>query len=184
MAMTQSSVVIGVFADETQARHAIDELQRAGYTDDEVGYLTRATTDDTATQHDMRNNAAPGAIGGSVLGGVLGAAASLLIPGFGPAIAGGVLAATLGGMFIGASAGGLIGMLTGMGFSQDEGHFYQHELEAGRTIVTVKSEDGAADALNILRSNGASDARTRLAAFNAPQTLRPRANEELPPGEG
>jgi hypothetical protein len=39
MAMTQDSILVGVFREPTQARHAIEELYRAGYRDDEIGYL-------------------------------------------------------------------------------------------------------------------------------------------------
>lgn len=46
--------------------------------------------------------------------------------------------------------------------AEDEARFYQQELEAGRTIVTVKSPTGYADALNILRRNGAYDAGTQF----------------------
>ncbi len=180
MAMTQNEIAIGVFTDVAQARHAIDELRRAGFSDEEIGFLSRVSETD-AGGNDVEGNAATGAISGGVVGGILGAAAALLIPGLGPAIAGGILAATVGGVAIGATAGGLIGVLTGLGVSQNEAQFYQRELEAGRTIVTVKSADGAAEAMNILRSNGAYNATTPFAEFNAPPTLRPRVNEERPP---
>jgi len=176
MAMTQNTIAIGVFSDMNQARHAIDELKRAGFDDKEIGFLSRVA--ETETGNDVEGSAATGAISGGVLGGVLGAAAALLIPGFGPAIAGGILAATVGGVALGATAGGILGTLTGIGFSENEASFYQRELEAGRTIVTVKSADGAAEATVILRNNGAYDASTRQAIFNAPPTLRPRANED------
>ncbi len=44
MVMKQHSVVVGVFADQAQAQPAIAELRRAGFSDDEIGFLTRAVT--------------------------------------------------------------------------------------------------------------------------------------------
>ncbi|HEX6483672.1 MAG TPA: hypothetical protein VF043_32910 [Ktedonobacteraceae bacterium] len=171
MAMTQDSLAIGVFRDPTQARHAIDELKRAGYSDQEIGYLTRVGTEEVGD--DVVDSAATGALEGGILGGLVGAAVSLLIPGIGPFVAGGILAATLGAAGIGALAGSLIGILTGMGVPEEEARFYQRELEAGHTIVTVKSPGDYNDALIILRRNGAYDATTRPAVFNAEPPIRP-----------
>jgi hypothetical protein len=178
MAMTQNPIAIGVFTTEEQARHAIDDLHQAGFSDEEIGYLTRVAEADTGGGTD--ESVATGAVGGGILGGILGATAALLIPGVGPVVAGGILAATLGGIVLGAAAGGLIGTLTDLGFSQDEARFYQRELEQGHTVVTVKSEDGATQAAEILHRDGAYDARTPFSQYNAPPRLRPRANEERP----
>lgn len=121
-------------------------------------------TDETAIPGESKAGAtATGAVSGGVIGGVLGAVAALLIPGFGPAIAGGILAAVLGGVAIGAVAGGLIGALTSIGVPEDEARFYQDELNAGRTLVTVKADNRYDEALGILRHNGAYDATTRPA---------------------
>jgi hypothetical protein len=178
MAMTQDLLAIGIFRDPTQARRAIDELKHAGYSDQEIGYLTRVGTEEVA--NDVVGSAATGAIGGGILGGLLGAAASLLIPGIGPFVAGGILAATLGTAGVGALAGSLIGILTSMGVPEEEARFYQRELEAGHTIVTVKSTSGYNDALAILRRNGAYDATTRPAVFNAEPPIRPFGPDTTP----
>ncbi len=171
MAMTQHSIVVGVFRDAAQARQAIDELHHAGFSENEVGYLTRVGTIDSG--NDVVANATTGAAEGGVIGGLLGAASALLIPGLGPAIAGGILAVTLGGAALGAAAGGFIGSLTNMGVTEKEADFYQKELEAGRTIVTVKAANGYDEAEAILRRNGAYDAKTQFGAINATPPLRP-----------
>ena len=178
MAMTQDLLAIGVFRDPEQARHAIDELKRAGYSDQEIGYLTRVGTEEAG--HDVLDSAATGAIEGGILGGLVGAAVSLFIPGVGPFVAGGILAATLGAAGIGALAGSVVGILIGMGVPEEEARFYQRELEAGRTIVTVKSASGYNDALSILRRNGAYDATTRPAVFNAEPPIRPFGPDTTP----
>lgn len=181
MAMTQNPVAIGVFRDAAQARRAIDDLRRAGFSDEEIGFLTRANETEAGAASNVESSAATGAIGGGVVGGILGAAAALLIPGFGPAIAGGILATILSGIGVGAAAGSVIGVLTGQGVSQEDARFYQQELEAGHTVVLVKSADGTAEATNLLRRAGAYDATTQNAEYNAPPTLRRRVNEEDTP---
>jgi hypothetical protein len=171
MAMTQDSIVVGVFREPTQARRAIEELHRAGYRDDEIGYLTRVGTAETGD--DTLSSATTGAVGGGIVGGVLGAVGALLIPGLGPVVAGGILLVTLGAAGVGALAGSFIGMLIGRGVPEAEAHYYQRELEAGRTIVTVKTTSGQGEALAILQRNGAYDAASRYSQFNATPPIRP-----------
>jgi hypothetical protein len=38
MTTAEHSTVVGVFADRTQAEHALDELRQAGFSDDQVGF--------------------------------------------------------------------------------------------------------------------------------------------------
>ncbi len=180
MAMTQGSIAVGVFTDDAAARRAIDELKRAGFSDEEIGFLAR--TRSAGTNDDVIGDAATGAAGGGVLGGLLGAAAALLIPGVGPALAGGILAATIGGAALGAAAGGIIASLTSMGVLENDARFYQKELEAGRTIVTVKAPSGYADALEIMRRNGATTARDQPATYNATPPMRSYGSSYDPDG--
>jgi hypothetical protein len=50
MAMTQNPIAVGVFLTEEQAKRAIDDLHRAGFSDEEVGYLTRVGSDQEGYQ--------------------------------------------------------------------------------------------------------------------------------------
>ncbi|GHO90800.1 hypothetical protein KSF_008480 [Reticulibacter mediterranei] len=196
MTTTTRTTAVGIFTERRLADHAIEELHNAGFSNDQIGFVSRegytgdkqeliipaqagtgtaptggapvagvptpvSTDDVTATEESKTETTAAGVVGGGVLGGILGAAAALLIPGLGPAIAGGILTAVLGGAAIGAVAGGLIGALTNLGVPEDEAHFYQDELRAGRTLVTVQAKDRYEEALAILRRNGAYDATTR-----------------------
>ena len=165
MTMTQDFIVVGVFQDSEQARHAIDELESAGYSENEIGFLARVSA--ARSEDDTLSSAATGAVEGGILGGVLGATAALLIPGFGPAIAGGILLATFGAAGIGALAGSIIGTLVSIGVPEEVAHHYQRELENGRTIVTVKATNGYDDTLAIMRGNGARDVKIRYSEFNA-----------------
>jgi hypothetical protein len=181
MAMTQNFIAVGVFHDSEQARHAIDELKHAGYSENEIGFLARASA--TGPDDDTMKSAETGAVEGGIIGGVLGAAAALLIPGFGPAIAGGILLATFGAAGIGALAGGLIGALVSIGVPEEEAHHYQRELEKGHTIVTVKASSGYDDVIAIMHRNGAKDAKIRYSEFNAEPPLRPYGSPNPPEGE-
>jgi hypothetical protein len=170
MAMTMDSIVVGVFHDSEQARQAIDALKSAGYSENEIGFLARIKA--TGAEDDTMSSAATGAVEGGMLGGVLGAAAALLIPGIGPAIAGGILLTTLGAAGIGALAGSIIGPLVSAGVPEEEAHHYQRELEKGCTIVTVKATSGYDDAIAIMRRTGAKEAKIRYSEFNAEPPLR------------
>lgn len=163
MDMTRRSVVVGVFNDHTQAETAVDELQRMGFRDDEIGFAWRGESGSHDTEK-TKSHVGTGAI----VGGILGAAAALLIPGVGPAIAGGILAPLLGagvtaagvgaaGAALGAAAGGLMGALTGMGVPEEEAKYYDNEFSQGLAIVTVKAGSRYSEARDVLMRHGAYD---------------------------
>jgi len=172
MTTIERTTVVGVFEDRVLAERALDDLHRAGFSDDDIGFVVRDLTTTEANpdmiQRETAAGAATGAVGGGVVGGLLGAAAALLIPGLGPALAGGILAVTLGGAALGAVAGSFAGALMGFGIPEEEAIYYQNELEMGRIIVTVKAGEHHQEALEILRHNGAYDADTRNSAQNIP----------------
>jgi hypothetical protein len=99
-----------------------------------------------------------GAVAGGVVGGALGAAAAaLVLPGVGFVVAGGIIAAALGGGAIGSVAGSFLGTLTEMGIPHEDARRYEHEVNAGRTLVTVRDTSKQEEAANILRQQGALD---------------------------
>ena len=99
--------VAGVFNSSADAERAIQGLRSAGIAEDRISFLTPGTTDQaveaavptTETEQPGMGTAMGGTVGGAmgVAGGAsLGAAAaSLLIPGVGPVIAGGIIGAAL-----------------------------------------------------------------------------------------
>lgn len=177
MTTNAHATVVGVFTTRANAENAITDLRTRGFTDEQIGFIARDTNavDQTGTTAETEipagERAAVGAASGGVVGGLLGAAASLLIPGLGPAIAGGILAATLGGIAIGAAAGGIIGALTHVGVPEEEARYYQSEFEAGRTLVTVDAPGRQQEAIDTLRRNGAYDASTRPGTNDAAGTV-------------
>jgi outer membrane lipoprotein SlyB len=97
---------------------------------------------------------ATGAVTGGIVGGVLGAAVALLIPVIGPAFAGGILV-TVFSAALGAVAGGMLGALVTLGIPEEQALHYEEEFKAGRTIVTVKTEDQQQEVLDIMYHHGA-----------------------------
>src|SRR3954469_5994314 len=97
-----------VFNDRDTAEVAVDALRQAGFSGDHVGFALRGTdvsfggmiTDAEGTK-DGRG-AAAGMVTGGIIGGIL-AAAVAAIPGFGPVLAGGILASFFGGAIAGTA---------------------------------------------------------------------------------
>lgn len=173
MDTTTRSTVVGVFDDHQQAVRAVDALHAAGFRDDQIGFVRRSG-DTTPGATPIATTDTPGSMAagvgtGAVVGGLVGAAAALLIPGVGPVIAGGVLLHTFGataagaavvGAIGGAVAGGIIGGLTDMGVPEDEARFADEQFRAGRTIVTVQASERRDEAKSILATYGAYDVHT------------------------
>jgi uncharacterized protein (TIGR02271 family) len=164
---TQRSTVVGVFRDRTRAEEAVEELHRAGFREDQIGFAARegeapAGSAAVGEGTEAGEGAAKGVVGGGIIGGVLGALATGLIPGIGPVIAGGLLAGIVGGAAIGAAGGGILGALVGsLGVPEEEARYYDEEFRSGRTLVTVKADGRYDEAQALLRRYGAYDVTSR-----------------------
>jgi uncharacterized membrane protein len=91
---------------------------------------------------------------------------ALAVPGIGPIIAAGPLAATLAGATLGAATGGLIGAFTDLGISEEEAHVYVESVRRGGTVLTVKISDEMEDKVSeILRRHQAVDIKERVAQW-------------------
>jgi hypothetical protein len=158
---------VAAFQDRFEAEKAVDELEQAGFSRDEVGFAIRGAdvasggmiTDEEGAKD--RPGALAGMATGAGVGALLGAAAALLIPGVGPVVAGGVLAMALGGAIAGTAVGGIFGAISGLGVSEEEARFYEQEFNSGRAIVAVKAGARAAEAAEILRRHGGYDLQNR-----------------------
>ncbi|WP_284036658.1 general stress protein [Neobacillus sp. 114] len=134
--------VVGVYDTEQEAIHAIDLLLNQGYHKDEISVIGKNVNHvarDTGTA--MEETAAAGAAVGSALGGIpglLAGAGALAIPGVGPFIAAGPIAAGLMGAAAGAGIGGLTGALVGMGIPDDKAESYENSVKEGKIIVLVE----------------------------------------------
>ncbi|WP_342664028.1 general stress protein [Peribacillus kribbensis] len=139
--------VVGVYDDGNSAIAAVEDLQEQGYARDEISVIAkdpeeaREITDETGTK--AGEGAAAGATTGGVLGGLTGFLAgvgALAIPGIGPILAAGPIAATIAGAATGAGAGGIAGALIGMGIPDEEAERYESDLKSGKILVLVDAD--------------------------------------------
>jgi uncharacterized protein (TIGR02271 family) len=152
-----SKTVVGLFDDFSHAQMVVNELEAAGFRREDISMVTNqhGISHGTATHsagedqgHGVLGGALGGAAKGGVIGGLTGLAASLAmlaIPGVGPALAVGPLAATLSGAGLGAAGGGVIGALTGLGIPHNEAGYYAEGIRRGSTLVSVNTDDMRAD---------------------------------------
>ncbi|GAC1384158.1 MAG: hypothetical protein NVS4B7_13270 [Ktedonobacteraceae bacterium] len=116
--------------------------------------ITPVEQDTAPDEQRLREDEATGAVTGGIVGGVLGVTAALLIPVLGPAFAGGMLVAAFSAA-LGAVTGGFLGAFVALGVPEEAARHYESEFKAGRTIMTVKTDDRQQEVLNILHRHGA-----------------------------
>lgn len=144
--------IVGVFQTEAAAIEAIKRLKETGYADSEISVLARQKDKlnriSDITNTDVDNDAVDGAVGGAVTGGVIGGIGALLvelgvlaIPGVGPFLAAGPIAATLAGIVAGGAVGGVVGALVDMGVDKTDAEEYKTYLDRGDILVLVDNND-------------------------------------------
>ncbi len=185
--------IVRMFDDRDHALMAVRELERAGFTQDEVSVMAAGTADPpgttTATAPIPSEDTASGAGVGATLGTLVGGGAGLLagigamaIPGLGPIVAAGWLAATLTGGVAGAAAGGLLGSLVGSGVDEREAHVYAEGVRRGGTLVSVRGEEARiAEAERIMARHQTVDVPAREAQYRS-AGWSGYATESDPPG--
>ena len=152
--------VVAMFEDRIAAETAVDSLRRAGFGEDSLGFAIRGSDAvrggmlvDAEGAKDGKG-AVAGAAAGAAIGGTLAAAGAMLIPGVGPILAGGVIAAFFGGAVAGTAVGGILGAMTGLGISEEEAKFYEKHFNEGKAIVAVKAGSRYREAMDILSQAG------------------------------
>lgn len=180
-----AKTVVGLFDSFETAQMVVQDLIDQGFRREDIsvvandearGTSTSGATDEAAAAE----GAGAGAVGGTVIGGALGllvGAGLLAIPGIGPVLAAGPLAAAIGttaatvgagalGAGIGAATGGLIGGLVGAGVPKEEAEYYAEGVRRGGTLVTVSADDSEASrAQSIMLNHGAVDINQRGASW-------------------
>jgi hypothetical protein len=145
----------GFFRPREQAEQALSQLVAAGYDRRSIGIVMRDREEADALAHAQGLYSTAGAVTGSVIGGgagtLLAATGTLVVPGIGPFIAGGILATALARGAVGWLAGGLIGL----GIPHERADYYHKLVEEGWTLLTVDAGDRLGEARDILRQNGA-----------------------------
>ena len=170
--------VVGLFDELSKARDVVDDLIDAGFDPSDVSLIAHDRDETYATyldRDDEAEGAAEGAVTGAVGGGVIGGLAGVLlglgalaIPGVGPVVAAGPIAAGLAGAGIGAAAGGLLGALVGWGIPEEEAEFYAEGVRRGGTLVAVKAPEHRVDeAVSIMNRHGPVDVERRSEYWSA-----------------
>ncbi len=169
-----TKTVTGLFDDYADAASAVEQLKATGISDNDISIVSNNSD---GRYKDDDDNAAEGAATGAGIGAAAGGVGGLLtglgimaIPGVGPVVAAGWLAATAAGAaagaVVGGAAGGLIGALTDSGVDERDAHVYAEGVRRGGTLVTAKVEDArAAEAQAILQRSNWVDITARRNAY-------------------
>lgn len=165
------TTIVGVFENRSDAEAAIREMKAYGVYENDIGLVVRHATGREYTDPipgDADTHAVEGAAVGAAAGAGVGALWALgisagFLPVIGPVISGGLLAAVLASAAGGAATAGLVGALIGLGIPEEDANFYESELKAGRTIVTVRAPDHSAEIHDIIhRNNGVTSHATSM----------------------
>ncbi len=160
MERNRNSKVFGVYQNEEDARKALESLMEMGYSSEQISVVSRSrdtdriegvegdTLEDTAVESGLKGGAAAGAAIGGV-GGLLAGLGLLTIPGIGPILAAGPVAATLGGILAGGAVGGAAGSIGGAiadsGVPEEEKRYIEERFEAGDIIIYVDADEDLYD---------------------------------------
>lgn len=155
-----ASTVVALFDDFSAANAAVRELLDDGFSRSDIslvasdasGEYTRSLqTPGDAEASGAAEGASVGAGIGAVvggLGGLLVGLGALAIPGIGPVVAAGPLAAALtalagagAGAVAGGVTGGLLGALVDMGIPRETAEYYAEGIRRGGHLVSVNSAD-------------------------------------------
>jgi hypothetical protein len=185
---TMTVTISRLYDDYATASRAVQELAAAGVPRSEISVVASnadnwyaghdAAADRTARggkidrDRDGTDDRAEGAAVGAGIGATLGGAAGLLaglgllaIPGLGPVVAAGWLAATAAGAAAGGATGGIIGALGESGIGEDEAHVYAEGVRRGGTLVSARVPDSDRVRLEGVLNRSAVNIRDRGAAY-------------------
>lgn len=159
IAMTKT--IAGFFRTRTEGETAYNQLIANGFARDQVSFVAGDTRghqtpaigpiEGTGAESEMPQDVAMGSAIGLTAGLIL-----LVIPGIGPFLAIGPLAAAMGGIAAGAGVGGIVGLLRDHGVTEEEAEFYEDGVRRGGSLITVRgaTEEEEKKARKIMKDNG------------------------------
>lgn len=153
------NTIVGVFVNPRSAQQTVVDLKSAGFTEKQIGLLSRNDRSDLGEETRESDEVAAGAATGAVTGAGAGALWGIgiltgMLPGIGPALVGGTLGVLLSSAATGGAMAGIGGALIGMGLSDMEAAYYEREFKEGRTLVTVNGGDMSNTAYHVIRQHG------------------------------
>ena len=143
-------IITGLFDTYDDAERAVDEIEAAGIPHRDISIVinnsdNQYTVAGKAGRSKVLKCVEASATYGGVVGGGTGLLAGLsmlVIPGVGPVLTAGWLAATVAGAeanaAVGAATGGIIGSLTNAGVNKEHARVYAEGVRRGGTLVTVR----------------------------------------------
>lgn len=163
------TTVSALYDNREDAVSAVRALSGTGVTRNDISMVASDAAGEYAEYHgrdlpadDTLEGAASGALIGGV-GGLLVGLAALAIPGIGPIVAAGPIAAAIAGAGIGAATGGIIGALIDLGVDEDRAGYYAEGVRRGGTLVTVHvDETMASEVAEILDDYDPVDLESRV----------------------
>jgi len=189
-----TTTITGLFDHHDEAISAVRRLEAAGVPSADISLVAgRGAGGEAPAEEDAGKGAGIGAAGGGV-GGLLTGLGVMAVPGIGPVVAAGWLAATaagaMAGAVVGGAAGGIVGALTSEGVAEADAHVYAESVKRGGALVTARVDEAHADeARAILRQGRMVDPVGRRRDYeaegwahfdeNAP-IMMPDATERLP----
>ena len=163
----QSSVaVIGIFKNDQDANNAVTNLRNAGFIEEEINIVSKKQRQEKQEGRYYDDDVTDGAFTGSTLGGIGGlivGAGALAIPGIGPIVAAGPIAAALSG----ALAGGIAGGLVDWGIPSEASERYENSVAQGNILAIIRTDDmKVTQAAKILRDHGADNVESHKSSQN------------------
>ncbi|MBD1896445.1 DUF1269 domain-containing protein [Coleofasciculus sp. FACHB-129] len=150
MVLTQPKRAFGVFSSLQDAEGAIQELKAGGFPMNQVSAINKepeqvSPPPTSKAQEGTTLGVIAGGAAGSVLGLALGLGTIAAIPVLGPisiiGVAATALATTLTSGVIGATAGGLLGALTGYGIPDEQAAIYNDRIHHGDYFLIVEGTE-------------------------------------------
>jgi hypothetical protein len=166
-----------LYDNYADAQKAVRGLEAAGVPHSDISIVANNSDNwysgkKVDRDHDGVDDRAEGAGKGAGIGAGVGGAAGLLaglgllaIPGLGPVVAAGWLAATAVGAAAGAATGGIVSALTEAGVSKEDAPLYAEGVRRGGTLVSARIPDADRSRLDTILSQSAVNLRDRSAAW-------------------
>ena len=152
----------------SDAQKAVHQLREAGVPEDDISLI--ANNADKWYAPDYAAGAGKGAAIGAGFGGFGGLLAGLgllAIPGLGPVVAFGWLAAAAAGAVAVGAAGGVIGMLAEAGVAVNDAEVYAESIRRGGSLVSARIDAADRDRLEAILDPSSVDIGKRREALTA-----------------
>ena len=166
-----------LYDHHSDAKRAVQRLEASGVPHSDISIVANNSDswfngDEKDRDHDGVDDRAESAGKGAGIGAGIGGTAGLLaglgllaIPGLGPVVAAGWLAATAVCAAAGAATGGIVGALTEAGVSEADAHTYAEGVRRGGTLVSARVAESERSRLDGVLNQSAVNLEDRSAAW-------------------